>query len=180
LTINGLSGGYQGAGPKAVIPASARAKLNIRLVPEQQPDEIEVLLRRYIASLAPGGNRVLIRRQLSAKPAVTGRLHPAMGVAKAAYRAGFGAEPVLLRSGGTISAVSLFQEKLGIATVLMGFALPDDGMHASNEKFYLPNFFNGITTAISFLSGLDETSMPGKAQSSRGHEFAATIKERRR
>ena len=79
-----------------------------------------------------------------------------MQAAKSAYRIGFGAEPVFLRSGGTIPAVSLFQEKLGIATLLMGFALPDDGMHAPNEKFYIPNFFNGITTCICFLAALAE------------------------
>jgi acetylornithine deacetylase/succinyl-diaminopimelate desuccinylase-like protein len=68
-----------------------------------------------------------------------------------AYREGFGAAPTFLRSGGTIPVVSLLREKLGIPTVLMGFALPDDHMHAPNEKFHLRNFYNGIVTSVWFL-----------------------------
>jgi acetylornithine deacetylase/succinyl-diaminopimelate desuccinylase-like protein len=75
-----------------------------------------------------------------------------MRAAAIAYRKGFGTVPVFLRSGGTIPVVSLFQGMLGIPTVLMGFALPDDRMHAPNEKFHLPNFYNGITTSIWFLA----------------------------
>jgi acetylornithine deacetylase/succinyl-diaminopimelate desuccinylase-like protein len=75
-----------------------------------------------------------------------------MWAAAISYRKGFGAEPVFLRSGGTVPVVNTFQELLGIPTVLMGFALPDDRMHAPNEKFHLPNFYNGITTCIWFLA----------------------------
>jgi acetylornithine deacetylase/succinyl-diaminopimelate desuccinylase-like protein len=71
-----------------------------------------------------------------------------------AYRKGFGAAPVLLRSGGTIPILSTFQETLGIPTVLMGFALPDDRIHAPNEKFHIPNFYNGIKTCIWFLTAV--------------------------
>jgi acetylornithine deacetylase/succinyl-diaminopimelate desuccinylase-like protein len=78
--------------------------------------------------------------------------HPAMRAASLAYRRGFGVAPVFLRSGGTIPIVNTFQAMLGIPTVLMGFALPDDRMHAPNEKFHLPNFYRGIATAIWFLT----------------------------
>jgi acetylornithine deacetylase/succinyl-diaminopimelate desuccinylase-like protein len=70
----------------------------------------------------------------------------------AAYRHGFGARPLFLRSGGTIPVVNMLQEQLGIPTILMGFALPDDQIHGPNEKFYLPNFFNGIKTSMAFLA----------------------------
>src|SRR5574337_427727 len=74
----------------------------------------------------------------------------AMRTAFSAYRSGFGAIPVFMRSGGTIPVIALLRDILGMQTVLMGFALPDDLVHAPNEKFHLPNFFNGITTSIRF------------------------------
>jgi acetylornithine deacetylase/succinyl-diaminopimelate desuccinylase-like protein len=154
LTVNGIGGGYQGVGNKSIIPARATAKLNFRLVPNQDPGEIERFFRQYIARLAPPTVRVTIRTQLAAKPALVDRHHPAMRAAVIAYRRGFGAMPVFLRSGGTIPVVNTLQEMLGIPTVPMGFALPDDRMHAPNEKFHLPNFYNGIATCIWFLAAV--------------------------
>ena len=154
LTVNGITGGYQGPGVKAVIPARALAKCNFRLVPDQDPDEIDRLLRQYVAQITPPTVRTVIRTYLRAKPAVVDRDHPAIRAAAIAYRRGFGATPVFLRSGGTIPVVHLLREILGIPTVLMGFALPDDRMHAPNEKFHLPNFFKGIATSIWFLAEL--------------------------
>jgi acetylornithine deacetylase/succinyl-diaminopimelate desuccinylase-like protein len=151
LTVNGIAGGYGGTGVKAVIPARALAKLNFRLVPDQNPREIEQLFREHITRITPPTVRSRICTQLVAKPALVDPKHPAMRAAAVAYTKGFGAEPVFLRSGGTIPVVNLFQEELGIPTVLMGFALPDDRMHAPNEKFHLPNFYNGIATSIWFL-----------------------------
>ncbi len=152
LTINGIVGGYGGTGVKAVIPARAIAKLNFRLVPNQDPREIDKLFRQYIARITPPTVQAKVHTSLVANPALVSRNHPAMRAAAVAYRKGFGRAPVFLRSGGTIPVVNLFQEILGIPTVLMGFALPDDWMHAPNEKFRLPNFFNGIKTSIRFLA----------------------------
>jgi acetylornithine deacetylase/succinyl-diaminopimelate desuccinylase-like protein len=151
LTINGIVSGYQGPGGKAVIPARAVAKLSFRLVPDQDPHEIEQLFRQHIAQITPSTMRSTVRTNFSIRPALVNRQHPAMRAAVTAYRKGFGASPVFLRSGGTIPVVNTFQELLNIPTVLMGFALPDDRMHAPNEKFHLPNFFNGIATCIWFL-----------------------------
>ena len=151
LSVNGISGGYQGPGVKAVIPARASAKLNFRLVPDQNPHLIDRLFRGYVARIAPPTVRVSIETHLATQPAAVDRTHPAVGAAVEAYRRGFGNEPVFLRSGGSIPVVNLFQEALAIPTVLMGFALPDDGLHGPNEKFHLPNFFNGIATSIHFL-----------------------------
>jgi acetylornithine deacetylase/succinyl-diaminopimelate desuccinylase-like protein len=100
--------------------------------------------------------RYAVRAISMAKPALIDRRHPAMRAAAVAYRRGFGAEPVFLRSGGTIPIVNTFQEVLGIPTVLLGFALPDDRMHAPNEKFHLPNFHKGIATCIHFLAAVAE------------------------
>jgi acetylornithine deacetylase/succinyl-diaminopimelate desuccinylase-like protein len=154
LTVNGLGGGYQGTGGKAIIPARAMAKLNFRLVPEQKPHEIEQQFREFIRTIAPPAVRVTARTEMGANPAVINPRHPAMRAADTAYRAGFGAPPVLLRSGGTIPVVSMFQEALGIPTVLMGFALPDDSLHGPNEKFNLRVFRKAIRTSITFLQEL--------------------------
>jgi acetylornithine deacetylase/succinyl-diaminopimelate desuccinylase-like protein len=152
LTINGIVGGYQGEGSKAVIPARALAKINIRLVPDQDPREVEAIVRNHIARITPSTVQSNVRTLLAARPALLNRSHPAMRAAARAYVRGFGRAPVFLRSGGTIPVVNTFQQVLGIPTVLMGFALPDDRIHAPNEKFHLPNLYKGVVTCIAFLA----------------------------
>jgi acetylornithine deacetylase/succinyl-diaminopimelate desuccinylase-like protein len=154
LSVNGISGGYQGPGVKAVIPSRASAKFNFRLVPDQDPQDIDRLFRAYVARIAPPTVKLAIRTDLATQPAVVDRNHPGVSAAVAAYKKGFGHAPVFLRSGGSIPVVNLLQEILAIPTVLMGFALPDDRLHAPNEKFHLPNFFNGIATSMHFLTEL--------------------------
>jgi acetylornithine deacetylase/succinyl-diaminopimelate desuccinylase-like protein len=154
LTVTGIVGGYSGPGVKSVIPARAVAKLNIRLVPDQEPMEIASLFREHIASITPSAIRSAIRIISSARPVQLSPRHPAMRDAAFAYRKGFGASPVFLRSGGTIPIVSTFQEVLRIPTVLMGFGLPDDRIHAPNEKLHLPSFYKGIDTSIWFFSAI--------------------------
>jgi acetylornithine deacetylase/succinyl-diaminopimelate desuccinylase-like protein len=156
LTVNGITGGYQGPGVKAVIPARALAKLSFRLAPDQDPAEIEGLVRRHIARITPPTVKSTLRFFARAHPAVVDRRHPALRAAQLAYRKGFGAPAVFTRSGGTIPVVNTFQEILGIPTVLMGFALPDDRIHAPDEKFRLRNFFDGISTCIWFLAAAGE------------------------
>lgn len=152
LTINGIQGGYQGAGGKGVIPARASAKISFRLVPDQDPRQIERQVREHLRAITPPTVRLEIATQMQAFPAVVDRRHPSLQAAAAAYRRGFGAIPVFVRSGGTIPVVNTFQQLLGVPTVLMGFALPDDRIHAPNEKFHLPNFHNGIRTSLEFLA----------------------------
>lgn len=159
LTVSGIHGGYQGTGPKAVIPQRALAKLDFRLVPDQTPEDIERVFRCHIARVTPPTVRTFVRKQDSAKSAMIDRRHPAMCAAFSAYRNGFSATPVFLRSGGTTPVIRLLQGMLGIQTVLMGFALPDDRVHAPNEKFHLPNFFNGITTSMCFLDEFADGSI---------------------
>lgn len=161
LTINGISGGYEGVGGKAIIPSHALAKLSFRLVPDQDPREIEILFRRHIAQITPPTVKSVVRTNQLAKPAVIDRRHPALHAAAVAYRKAFGAMPVFLRSGGSIPVVSTLQRVLSIPTALMGFALPDDRIHAPNEKFHLPNFYKGIETSIWFLW---ETYRKGKGE----------------
>ncbi len=157
LTVNGVAGGHQGAGVKAIIPARARAKLSFRLVPDQDPQEIGRLFREHIARITPPTVRSSVAVLSGAKPALIDRQQPAMRAAAFAYQKAFGHAPVFLRSGGTIPVINTFQKILGVPTVLMGFGLPDDHIHAPNEKFHLPNFYNGIAAAIWFLAAVGAT-----------------------
>jgi acetylornithine deacetylase/succinyl-diaminopimelate desuccinylase-like protein len=159
LTINGLTGGYQGTGGKAVIPARAAAKLSVRLVPDQDPYAIARLIRAHLSRIVPPTVQITIRFHSAARPALIDRRHPAMRTAALAYARAFGAKPVYVRSGGTIPVVDMLRS-LGIPTVLMGFALPDDRMHGPNEKFHLPNFRRGIEACIHFLAGVASPLAP--------------------
>jgi acetylornithine deacetylase/succinyl-diaminopimelate desuccinylase-like protein len=159
LTINGLAGGYQGTGGKAVIPARATAKLSVRLVPDQDPYTIKRLIRAHLSRIAPPTVQITVRFHSAARPALIDRRHPAMRAAAIAYARAFGAKPVYLRSGGTIPVVDMLRS-LEIPTVLMGFALPDDRMHGPNEKFHLPNFRRGIEACIHFLAEVASTTAP--------------------
>jgi len=154
LTLNGITGGHQGPGVKAIIPARAQAKLSVRLVPDQDPAQIARLFRDHMARITPPSVRAEVRVISGARPALLDRKHPSMRAASFAYGKAFGHAPVFLRSGGTLPVVSTFQRILGIPTVLMGFGLPDDQIHAPNEKFHLPTFFNGIATSIWFLAAI--------------------------
>jgi acetylornithine deacetylase/succinyl-diaminopimelate desuccinylase-like protein len=154
VEITGLAGGYQGAGVKAVIPARALAKINVRLVPDQDPGDIDRFFRRHLSQVTPAGVKCIVRTHGPSASAVVDRDNPAIRAAAAAYQKAFGVLPVFLRSGGTIPVVSLFRERLRLPTVLMGFALPDDGAHAPNEEFHLPTFARGIQTSIHFMAEL--------------------------
>lgn len=148
LEINGVRGGYQGPGPKSVIPAEAVAKLSARLVPDQDPRVVERLLREHVARRSLPGFDVELRPALHAAPVVVDPRLPAMIAAGRAYRAAFGATPALVRSGGTVPAASLFQEILGVPPVLMGFGLPGDRAHGPDEGFSLESLRRGIEASI--------------------------------
>ena len=167
LTVSGVVGGYQGPGVKAAIPTCAVAKLNFRLVPDQDPREIDQLFRDYVAGITPPGVRTGIRTLMRANPALVDRTHPAIVAAARAYHQAFGAPTIFLRNGGTIPVVNLIHEILGIPVVLMGFGLPDDRIHGPNEKFHLPNFHKGIATSIRFLA-----EMGARHAASQGETFS--------
>ena len=160
LSVNGIVGGYAGTGAKAVIPARASAKLNFRLVPDQDPAEIDALLRAFVGQIAPPAVRIGVRTLLRAHPFVMRRYDRAVRAARAALYAGFGVSPAFVRSGGTIPVAHILQEELGIPTVLMGLASPDDGMHGPNERFCLSTFFRGIEASIHFLAELARGEAP--------------------
>jgi acetylornithine deacetylase/succinyl-diaminopimelate desuccinylase-like protein len=178
LTVNGMSGGYDGPGSKSVIPARASAKLNLRLVPDQEPREIARLLRRHVSRHCSGALRCAVRVSSMAWPVYLDRRHPALEAAALAYRDSFGTPPVFLRSGGTIPIVGTLQRELRIPVVLMGFALPDDGMHAPNEKLHLPTFFRAIETCIGFLARIPAVLSRGVGRDGRPAESGIALRGR--
>ena len=151
LDVNGIIGGYTGSGRKTVLPSSVHAKISMRLVPDQDPAEIGELFQQYMQAVAPPSVSATVQVLASAPASLTDLTTPAIKAAAAAYREVFGREPVYMREGGSIPVVSQFQSELALETVLMGFGLPDDRIHAPNERFYLPNFYRGIRTSIRFF-----------------------------
>jgi len=151
LDVNGIIGGFTEEGSKTVLPAKAVAKISMRLVPDQRGDEIRAQLEAYIKANAPDTITWEVREHASGDPAITDRESEPVRKALAALKAVWGVDPVFKREGGSIPVVSLLQEELGVDTVLLGFALPSDGIHGPNEKQYLPNFYRGIETYIRYL-----------------------------
>jgi len=151
LEVHGIRGGFTGEGAKTVIPARAVAKVSMRLVPEMEPDETLRLFAAHVERLAPRGVRVQVKNLHGAGPSVVDPDNRFIRVAAQALEDVFGAKTVYIRSGGSIPIVGLFEQYAGIPSVLMGFGLPDDNLHAPNEKLHLPNFFRGIEAVRRYL-----------------------------
>lgn len=158
LEFNGIWGGFAGEGPKTVLPARAGAKISMRLVPDQDPQEIADLVKAHLTRLAPPTVRVEVIELHHGWGAIVPRDIPPMRAASEAYEEVFGTRPIFVREGGSIPVVATLQKTLGIHTVLMGFGLPDDNLHAPNEKFNLSMFHRGVETAILFYEKMGATS----------------------
>ena len=156
LEVHGIPGGFTGAGGKTVIPARASAKISMRLVPDQDPGEIFKLFSSYVHDLVPPGINVNIRLQSLADPIIIRTDNGYVKAAAQAMKEVFGKETVYIRSGGSIPIVADFEKSLKIPSVMMGFGLPDDNLHAPNEKFHIPNFYRGIESIIRFMQKLGE------------------------
>jgi acetylornithine deacetylase/succinyl-diaminopimelate desuccinylase-like protein len=149
--VHGIAGGFTGAGAKTVIPAKATAKVSFRLVPEQDPDKVIDAFNTWVGNHTPKGIQTKVR-VLSAGPAVVVNPdHPAIRCAAEAFSEMLGRPTVFIRSGGSVPIVGDFARHLRIPSVMMGFGLPDDALHAPNEKFKIDNFYTGITTVAHFL-----------------------------
>jgi len=154
LDVNGLTSGYQGPGGKTVLPAVASAKITMRLVPDQNPQKILDLFAAHVQRLTPSGVTLEVERHGESPPALTPMDSPAMTAAAEALEIGFGKRPVFMREGGSIPVVSWFKDALGLDTVMVGFGLPDDHIHAPNEKLDLDCYCNGIRTAAALYERL--------------------------
>jgi acetylornithine deacetylase/succinyl-diaminopimelate desuccinylase-like protein len=149
--VHGIAGGFTAAGAKTVIPAKATAKVSIRLVPNQDPQKVIAAFKEFVRKQTPKGIQTEVR-VLSAAPAtMVNPDAPSIQVAARAFSEVFGRPTVFIRSGGSIPIAGDFANHLGIPTILMGFGLPDDGLHSPNEKFRVENFYKGIKTVAHFL-----------------------------
>lgn len=154
LEINGIWGGFIGDGFKTVIPAEAHAKVSCRLVPHQHSAAIGALLERYLQQIAPPTVQVTVHTRQHAPATMVPLDVPEIQAVARAYERTFGARPVFSREGGSIPVATLVQETLDIPILFMGFGLPDDNLHAPNEKLHLPNFYRGIRASIALMEEL--------------------------
>ena len=154
LEVHGMPGGFTAAGAKTVIPARASAKISMRLVPDQDPADIWNKYEKYVRSIVPKGIQINIKKHSAGPASVVRTDNHYIRTATEAMKEVFGKETVYMRSGGSIPIVSDFEEFLKIPTVMMGFGLPDDNIHAPNEKFHIPNFYRGIESIIRFFQKL--------------------------
>ncbi len=151
IDINGIWGGYTGEGAKTVIGSKVNAKISMRLVPNQNPDKITKMFKEYFKSLAPKGVKIRVIPHHGGDPAVTPPGSTEYQAASLAIQDSFGKKPVPIRSGGSIPIVALFEQVLGIKTVLLGFGLDSDAIHSPNEHYGVANFFKGIETIPNFF-----------------------------
>ncbi|CAN5393807.1 dipeptidase [soil metagenome] len=150
LDVNGMWGGYIGEGAKTVLPSKASAKISMRLVPNQNDDKITKLFTEHFLRIAPPSVKVTVKPHHGGKPVVTPTDSVAYKAAELAYEKTFGIIPVPQRSGGSIPIVALFEEVLGLKSLLMGFGLDSDAIHSPNEHYGLFNFYKGIETITAF------------------------------
>ncbi|HLW38961.1 MAG TPA: dipeptidase [Brumimicrobium sp.] len=151
LDVNGIWGGYIGEGAKTVLPSKANAKISMRLVPHQDPDEITELFTQYFKTLAPDSVTVKVNPHHGGYPVVTPIDSHGYIAASKAMEKTFNKKPIPLRSGGSIPIVALFEDVLGLKSVLMGFGLDSDAIHSPNENYGLFNFYKGIETIPYFF-----------------------------
>ena len=150
LDCNGIWGGYTGEGAKTVLPARASAKISMRLVPDQHPNEITELFTKHFKSIAPSSVRVRVKAHHGGEAAVTPTDSKAFLAAASAFQEVWGKKPIPTRDGGSIPIVALFKRELGLDTVLMGFGLDTDALHSPNEHYGIKNFLIGIETIVAF------------------------------
>ena len=159
LEVHGMPGGFIGEGTKTVIPARASAKISMRLVPRQNPEEISREFESHVRNLQPRGTRVTVRKRNGSTPGKTRHGAPpvlispegsAIAAARRAFSEVFGHETVLIRSGGSIPIVADFISKLRLPAVISGWALPDCNVHSPDEKLDLAHFHKGIHAVMRF------------------------------
>jgi acetylornithine deacetylase/succinyl-diaminopimelate desuccinylase-like protein len=151
LEVHGIPGGFTGAGAKTVIPAKAQAKVSMRLVPGMTPAKAFELYKAHVQKIAPAGVDVEVRLVHAGDPCLIPVNNRYIQAATRALHEVWGKDTVFIRSGGSIPIVGDFDRHLGIPSVMMGFGLPDDNIHAPNEKFHLKNYELGIESLIRFL-----------------------------
>jgi acetylornithine deacetylase/succinyl-diaminopimelate desuccinylase-like protein len=150
LDVNGMWSGYIGEGSKTVLPSFAAAKVSMRLVPDQDAHDIFRRFEAYVKKLAPAGVTVRALDLHGAQPWITDPGHPMLEAAKRALERAWTRPPVMIREGGSIPVMAVFEETHHLPSILMGFGLDDDQVHSPNEKFSLSSFHGG-TKSVAYL-----------------------------
>ncbi|HEV7351226.1 dipeptidase [Telluribacter sp.] len=151
LDVNGIWGGYTGEGAKTVLPSKAHAKISMRLVPNQTDKEIEALFTKHFESIAPDSVKVKVKPHHGGLPYVNPTDSVEYEAASMAMEESFGKKPIPTRGGGSIPIVALFEQELGVKSILMGFGLDIDALHSPNESYGLFNYYKGIETIPLFF-----------------------------
>jgi acetylornithine deacetylase/succinyl-diaminopimelate desuccinylase-like protein len=156
LEVHGISGGFTGEGAKTVIPAIAKAKISLRLPPDITSQDALLLFEQAVKEVAPTDVHFKVINIHGGEGILVSPDSAPMIAAASALQEVYGKEPVYIREGGSIPVAALFYEQLNVPVVLMGFGLPDDNLHAPNEKYSLDQFFNGVRTVTRFLQKMAE------------------------
>jgi acetylornithine deacetylase/succinyl-diaminopimelate desuccinylase-like protein len=154
LEVNGFLSGYTGEGSKTVLPAKAMTKLSCRLVPDQTPQEVHRQMLAYLKANAPKSIKWELKLLNTAPTAITDRNLPAVQSMAQAMETVWGVRPLFKREGGSIPVVALLQENVGAESVLFGASLPEDNVHAPNERLHLPTWYKMIDAIIHFFYNL--------------------------
>ncbi len=154
LDVNGILSGFIGEGSKTVLPSRAMAKVSMRLVPDQQPDQVEQSLRTYLQENIPPTMSWELMKHAGSLPGIIDLQSKEAKAAISALESVWGKKPLYKREGGSVPVVGLLKEILDINSLMLGFGLPDDNLHAPNEKIYLPNYYRGIETYIRFIQNI--------------------------
>ena len=144
LDVNGIWGGYIGEGAKTVLPSKAYAKISMRLVPDQNSDEISALFKKHFESIAPKSVQIKVTAHHGGEPVST--TSAAYKAAASAMEQSYGKKPIPTRGGGSIPIVALFKKELGLDSILFGFGLDSDALHSPNEHYGVFNYLKGIET----------------------------------
>lgn len=154
LDVNGLLGGFTGAGSSTVIPSRAMGKVSMRIVPDQDPKKISQAFNEAVKKAAPKGVRLEILEHASCSAYVAPMNTPGMAAAAEALKLGFGKAPVFIREGGTLPILPMFKQVLGAESIMMGLCMPDCNAHGPNEFFHLSDLHNGTKSAACFVEAL--------------------------
>ena len=160
LDVNGIIGGYTGVGAKTIIPASALAKISMRLVAHQDPDRIVDGIRQFVRQHTSPGIKTEVRLHSTGRPVLLRAGGVAIQAAKAALAEAFGREAVLIGCGASVPVTELIQRILGLDAAMMGFGLPDDNLHSPNEKFSLDQLARGAVASAAFMAELGARIQP--------------------
>jgi acetylornithine deacetylase/succinyl-diaminopimelate desuccinylase-like protein len=156
LEVNGLYSGYIGEGSKTVLPAKAMAKISMRLVPDQDPLEVQRQLEQYLRECAPPTVTWEVLRHAGSPASISSLDLPAVNAMRNALETTWGKAPLFKREGGSVPVVGQMQKALGVESLLTGFGLPDDNLHSPNEKIHLLTYYRGIEAFVRFFGNLAE------------------------